>query len=99
MTDRNNYCVVQSIFSYYPSVGDLLIWSGWFSTWYGFLEESKQKETCVFVFSALPILLVSDDKSLRHIREIKLKDLRNSKNGKFAILRNSSEYEKPIWFI
>lgn len=75
-----------------------MIWSGWFSTWYGILEETKQKETCVFAFSALPLLLVSDD-ARRYIKEIQLNDIRNSKNGKFAILRNSAEYEKHIIFV
>lgn len=98
MIDVNQHCMVYSIFTYYPSIGDTLIWSGWLSTWYGILEETKQKENCVFVFSALPILLVSNDSS-KYIKEIQLKDIRNSKNGKFAIFRNSAEHEKQIWFI
>jgi hypothetical protein len=93
------YCYKKSILSYYPSIGDMIIWSGWFSTWYGFLKYTKEKETCVCVFSALPLLLVADDDSYKHIKELKLNDIKNSKNGRFTIIRNSQENDFPIWFI
>jgi hypothetical protein len=93
------HCTTYPIISYNPCIGDLIIWSGWLSVWYGFLKETKDKKSCICVFSALPILLVSQDTTYKYIKELDLDYIRNSKNGRFAIFRNSSDLEKPILFV
>ncbi len=86
---------------YIPQYGDFIIWSGWFSTWYGFVTNiDKQTSMLSVIFSGLPYLLFtmpSEDQKAE-TRLIKLSELRHASNGKFAISQQINS-QQQIWYI
>ena len=92
-------CHTSSILTYKPLYGDHLIWSGWFSTWHGFLVDFKTPDDCTFMVAGLPILLANQDGSTKSMKVISLQEIRNSKGGKFAIIRHSNEHGLPTWYL
>lgn len=87
------------ILSYQPVFGDYLIWSKWFSTWHGFLVEFDTKGTVTFMMAGLPSLLISQSSAGKSIVKLDLTDIRNSKGGKFAIIRHSPEHNRMLWYV
>ncbi len=99
MTNFQAPCVTSQILLYQPIFGDYLIWSKWFSTWHGFLVDLDTKGTATFLMAGLPSLLVSDSNIGKSMVKIDIIDLRNSKGGKFTIMRYSPESNKWIWYV
>lgn len=99
MNDFSPACLTSSILTYKPLYGDHLIWSGWFSTWHGFLIDFKNPNDCVFIVAGLPILLANRDGTGKSIKRLNLDDIRNSKGGKFAIIRHNHENSLPTWYL
>lgn len=91
--------ITSPILIYQPVFGDYLIWSKWFSTWHGFLVEFDTKDVVTFVMAGLPSLLVSQTTVGKSIVKLNLTDIRNSKAGKFAIIRHSPEQNRMVWHV
>jgi len=91
--------VTSPILMYQPMFGDYLVWSKWFSTWHGFLIEFDNKDVTTFIMAGLPSLLVSQISSSKSIVKLNLTNIRNSKGGKFAIIRHSPEQNRMIWYV
>lgn len=87
---------VESILNYKPMYGDYLIWSRWFSAWHGYLIDMQDKELH-FIMAGVPILLLSDNQSAKSIIKININDIRNSKGGKYSIVRPSNNEMK--WYV
>jgi hypothetical protein len=99
MNDIKPACHTQSILTYVPLYGDYLVWSKWFSTWHGFLIDYRQPSDCTFMIAGLPALLVRTDGIGKSIQKLNLEELRNSRGGRFTIIRHSHEHSLPIWFV
>jgi len=99
MNDFKPACHTSTILTYQPLYGDHLIWSRWFSTWHGFLIDFKNPDDCTFVVAGLPLFLVNQDGLGKSIKRISLNQIRNSKGGKFAIIRHLNEHSLPIWYV
>lgn len=99
MNDFKPACHTSSILTYTPIYGDYLIWSGWFSTWHGFLIDFKQPSRCVFMVAGLPLFLVNQSGIGKSIKTLDLEQIRNSKAGMFAVIRHSNEHQFPTWFV
>ncbi len=86
---------------YIPQYGDYIIWSGWLSTWHGFVTNyDKKTDRIDVIFSGLPFLLLTmDEKDYeRETYQIELQELRQAKNGKYAI-QQQAEDKSTVWFI
>lgn len=89
-----------SILMYQPIFGDYIIWSRWFSTWHGFLLEYDVKsEKLSFLMAGTPFLLVSNSSISKSIVKLDLSKIRNSKSGKYAIIRHVPEQNKVCWYV
>lgn len=85
---------------YKPRYGDYFIWSRWFSTWHGIVSNYDDKTNKVSViFAGVPYLLFTMDESdqERETRTLKLSDIVNAPNGKYAI--QTVEGSISIWYI
>lgn len=86
------------IVSWSPRHGDYLIWSGWFSTWYGVLIDHPTSDECVFTVAGLPLLLVDSSRS-KAVCRLSTDEIRSSRSGRFAIIRQSYDTQVPIWYV
>lgn len=88
---------------YGPQVGDFLVWSGWFRTWYGVVASVDAEEGVVHViFSGLPLLLfiMPPNEQARETRKIKISDITNMRwRGAWAAMQHDAKHNTPIWFI
>ncbi len=90
----------RSRLDYVPKYGDYVVWSGWLSTWHGLVVDyNKKTDEVSIIFAGLPFLLVTMDESdqQRETRNIKLSELRQAPNGKYAI--QTVEEQTAIWYI
>lgn len=92
----------KSIQSYSPSYGDYFVWSRWFTTWHGVVTHwDIEAGTLSIVFAGMPFLLLtmSEQEQQKETRTLKIMDIKNAKNGKFAIQQQDPETKQPVWYI
>lgn len=85
---------------YVAKYGDYVIWSGWFSTWHGFvIDYDKLTDEVSIIFAGVPFLLLTMEESdhAQETKKLKLADIRNEVNGKYAI--QTTENNTSIWYI
>ena len=87
---------------YTPKYGDFIIWSKWFTTWYGVVSDyDLDKNEVSVIFEGLPVLLfmINNDEQYKLTYKIKLMDIRNAKSGKYAILQQDESTKEGVWFV
>ena len=92
----------KAIRSYMPTYGDYFVWSKWFSAWHGVVVNWDMEEgTIDVVFAGLPFLLLtmSEEEQAKETRTIKISELKNAKNGKYAVQQQDKESGQPVWYI
>lgn len=85
---------------YVPKYGDYVVWSRWFSTWHGLVTDYDQKtDEISIIFAGVPFLLVTMEEAdmPRETRKIRLSELRQAPNGKYAI--QVIEGNVGVWYI
>ena len=88
--------------NYVPDVGDFVIWSGWFKTWYGVVSETSADGKMVsIVFEGLPSLLFTstEPEQLARTHQIPLSQIINSMSGTWALQKHDTQHNATIWFI
>lgn len=88
--------------SYIPQYGDYVVWSRWFSTWHGVVKNYNNDSRELYViFAGIPFLLFTmkerEQESETYI--IKLSDIHNARNGKYAIQQQDKDTRTNIWYI
>lgn len=86
---------------YHPLIGDFIVWSGWITTWHGIIVGyDRETDDLICVFSGVPYLLMTLNPNDydKETRRLKLTNIRNAGNGKFAILQKADN-QQPVWFI
>lgn len=87
---------------YKPLHGDYIVWSGWITTWHGFVSayDAKTDELLV-IFAGVPYLLLTMDLTAqdRETRRLKLSEIKDAVNGKFAIQQFDPRQNTIIWYI
>jgi len=93
-------CQYKPLVEYYPTYGDYVVWSRWFSTWHGFIINNDEKVVDI-IFSGVPFLLftMTDEEQKRETYKIKLDTIRNSHQGNWAIQKHDSVKNTIIWYI
>lgn len=87
---------------YVPAYGDFVVWSGWFTTWFGVVANYEQNTGDVhIIYAGLPFLLFTstDEEQRRDTRRIQLSALRMSNKGKYAILQHDFTKNASVWYI
>jgi len=91
----------QPLEQYRPVYGDYIVWSGLITTWHGVVTNyDEDAGELHVVFSGIPFLLFTMlEKQLeKETRKLKLVDIKNAPNGKFAIQQQKQD-QKAIWYI
>lgn len=85
----------KSIQSYKPRIGDLIIWHGWFTHYYGIVNGLDNNKIRI-VRSGMPILLLTmnpeDMCDPKNTKMVSLAKIRSSK-GAFAVMQGG------IWYV
>jgi hypothetical protein len=81
-----------------PQIGDIVIWHGWFTHWYGVVS-SITNSTVGIIKSGLPILLLTMDQSDYdgNTMNVSISDIRRSTGGKYATIRSVGS--NTVWYI
>lgn len=91
--------LVRPIANWVPQYGDLVIWSKWFTTWYGFVID-EQNDKIFITFEGTPHLLVTmnDVEITRNIKRITMFDIKGQRRGKWSIIQSDKSGNR-IWYI
>jgi hypothetical protein len=79
-----------------PKPGDWIIYNNLFSQWYGIILKIEGNNLKIR-YDGLMILLVQETKE--KIKTINTNKIKNSKNGKYTIIRNNPNSTMPLWFL
>lgn len=88
-----NYLAYTDISAYKPTIGDFVIWQGWFKTWYGVvigITDSK----IIMAFEGTPkLLFTSNEEMLSKISySFSLEEIRNKKTKYLYI------FDGKLWY-
>lgn len=87
---------------YVPQYGDFIVWTGFITTWHGVVSSfNKDTNELNIIFSCVPFLLFTmpEEDQIKETKSIKLGDIKNAPNGKFAIQQYSKQHNTTIWYI
>lgn len=90
----------KSIQEWDAQVGDIIIYHGWFTHWFGVISlVDKNNNTVGVVKAGLPILLVtlSGSKMDKSRRTLDIDDIRASSGGRFSIIK--SVHNMMVWYV
>ena len=87
---------------YTPTYGDYVVWSGWMTSWHGFVVAYDVKDSTVsIIFEGLPFLLLtaSSDSYEKLTRKINLDKIKNATRGTWSIQRHDYTRNTNVWYI
>lgn len=101
MRQENVLANFSSLSKYKPAVGDFVIWTGWFSVWFGLVSEIGPRGALSVVFSKVPSMLFSmtEAEQLRASKIINLADITSAWSGTFAVQQFNQVHRATIWYI
>lgn len=83
-----------------PQIGDMVIWHGWFTHWYGVVRLVDTVDNQVHVIrKGLPVLLLTLEQGEYENNTIKIPihKIKKSSGGKYATIRSVGS--NTIWYI
>lgn len=85
---------------YQPQVGDFVIWTGWFKTWYGVVAAQDGGAVSI-VFENIPcnLFTLSPDEQVAMTQRVSVAKVTMSWPGTFAVLQHDSKHNASIWYI
>lgn len=85
---------------YKPQVGDFIIWTGWFKTWYGVVATVDGDKLSV-IFETLPCILftLNQGEQTRNTHSIDVNKITSASPGEWAVMGNDQKHNTPVWFI
>jgi len=90
------------ITQYAPEVGDFIIWSGWFRTWYGVVGDiSPDGQELSVIWEGLPFLLftLTGSEQKESSQMVKLEQIVSCKPGNFSVMKHDAQHNTPIWYV
>lgn len=87
---------------YTPDIGDFIIWSGWFTTWYGVIAAigSTGRKLHV-IFESLPMILftLTDEEQQQASKEITVDTIIGARAGSMAVMKHDAQHNTTIWYV
>lgn len=87
---------------YTPHYGDTIVWSGWFSSWFGVVNDfdAETGELSV-IFAGLPFLLftMKEHEMKKELRKLALSKIQGAPHGTFAVHQHDYTRNTSLWFI
>lgn len=91
-----------NISTYVPSIGDFIIWTGWFRTWYGIVSGvSSSGDVMSIIWEGIPMLLftLTSQEQLAATKEVPVSKITSAINGTFSVLKYDAQHNATIWYI
>jgi hypothetical protein len=85
-----------------PLIGDLVIWHGWFTHWFGFISSIDQNGMLSIIKAGLPALLMQMNQGeyAKNTIKVNMFKMLGSRNGEYAALQCPGGHpEKTVWYI
>ncbi len=92
----------KDIAEYVPHYGDVVVWSGWFNSWYGVVTDfDAETGDLSVVFGGLPSLLftMKDHEMQKETRKITLAKIQAASHGTFAVHQHDFTRNISLWFV
>ena len=83
-----------------PEIGDIIVWHGWFTHWYGVVRFIDPEEDMLHVIkSGLPMLLLTLNPAEydNNTAKIPIHKIKQSNGGKYATIRSIGG--NTVWYI
>lgn len=87
---------------YIPHYGDNIIWSGWFSTWFGVVTDFDETTgELSIIFAGVPFLLftLTPEEQTKETRKVKLSKIQSARHGTFAVNTHDYTRNASIWYV
>jgi len=87
---------------YAPSYSDIIIWSGFWSTWVGVVTNYDARNDELYViFSTIPYVLftLTEAEQIGHTQKLSLARIKSSIKGTFAIQKHDFAKNTNIWYL
>jgi hypothetical protein len=88
--------------AYEPAIGDTIIWTKWFTTWYGIVHAYDiRTHTLYIIFEGTPYLLAAlDDYEYEsNTYQINLSKIRKSRRGTWTAIQHDYKEHVSVWHI
>lgn len=92
----------RDINEYVPHYGDTVVWSGWFTTWFGVISDfDAESGELGVIFAGMPFLLftMKEPEMQKETRRLPLAKVQGSAHGTFAIHQHDYTRNISVWFI
>ena len=82
-----------------PKVGDIIIWHGWFTHWYGVVGQIQQSGHIVVIRAGLPLLLftLDQDSMAKKAKTVHMSKIQRSRGGEWTVIQPTGS--QTIWFV
>lgn len=90
------------ITQYIPSIGDFVIWAGWFRTWYGVIAGvSSDSRSLQVIWEGLPYLLftLTDAEQKAALGTLDLAVIHGSKPGNISVMKHDTQHNSSVWYV
>ena len=87
---------------YVPCYGDYVVWARWFSTWHGLVVNyDRDTDELHVLMAGVPYLLftMAETNFERETVRLKLSEIKQARNGKYAIQHHDQAQNAIIWYI
>lgn len=87
---------------YLPKYGDVIVWSGWFTTWFGVVNDfDANTGELSIIFAGMPFLLftLKETEQTKAIRKIHIDKIQGAAHGTFAAQQHDYTRNAGIWYI
>lgn len=87
---------------YIPQYGDYIVFAKWFTTWHGVITDyDSVTDELHIIFAGVPYLLftMNESEQAKETYKITLREIKNSRNGKYAIQQQDKATGTPVWYI
>lgn len=95
-----NLAQSKPIASWKPTVGDFIVWHGWFTHWFGIVNSINVDGTVTVTKAGLPVLLftMNDVEVSKNKTNVSIAAMNNSRGGKYAVLQTLPG-STNVWFV
>ena len=96
MVDLAHYAAIST---WQPKMGDIVIWHGWFTHWYGVVNQVQASGHISVIRGGLPLLLftMDQDSMQKKTKLVYITKIRASRGGEWAAIQTANN--QITWFV
>lgn len=95
-----NLAQSNTIAKWKPTLGDFVVWHGWFTHWFGVVSSINSEGTVTITKAGIPVLLFTMDEleQTKNKITIPISQINRSRGGKFAVMQ-ALPNTANIWYV